>query len=169
MMDGGGFMKDLIAIVLFFAITVTYIVIVGIIQHKLTKRLKGKGQQFKEEAEQDGRKVTAYLDHYDELHVQNYDEKTEQFSSGETEYIATYYYVAPNGKKYKMHELDCHFKCIPSEERTLYLHLRNYHKYYKGNMSLGKHPNIFMVFTVICWIGLYYWIMTVFVAPVLLH
>ena len=45
-MDGGGFMKDLIAIVLFFAITVTYIVIVGIIQHKLTKRLKGKGQQF---------------------------------------------------------------------------------------------------------------------------
>ena len=55
MMDGGGFMKDLIAIVLFFAITVTYIVIVGIIQHKLTKRLKGKGQQFKEEAEQDGK------------------------------------------------------------------------------------------------------------------
>ena len=162
-------MKDFIAIVLIFAFTVMYIVVAAITQHKLTKRLKGEGQQFKKEAERDGRKVTAYLDHYDEQYVQNYDENTQQYSSGENEYIATYYYVAPNGKKYKMHELYCHFKSIPSEERTLYLHPQNYHKYYTGNMSLGKHPNLFMALTIIFWIGLYYSIMTVFIVPILLH
>lgn len=143
-------------LLLFFVITAVYIALVVIIQLKLSGKLKIRGQRFREKAEQEGRKVTAYLEKF-----------SEDYTDGERSYSSVYYYIAPNGKRYKMRWYDCIEKCVPSKERTLYLHPRNYRKYYKGLMTLGQHPNLFVAATLITYFGLYFWMMNQLI-PILL-
>lgn len=145
-MDSG--QTPVAGVLLFFVITIVYIVLVVIIQNKLSGRLKKRGEKFREKAEQDGRKVIAYLKDY-----------VEDNSDGERSYSSEYYYTAPNGKCYKMKWYDCIHNSVPSKERTLYLHPLNYRKYYKGLMTLGKHPNLFVITTLLCYFGFYYWMM----------
>lgn len=146
----------ILGVFLFFVITVAYIILVVIIQNKLSGILKKRGQRFREEAERDGRKVTAYLKDY-----------AEDYTDGKRSYSSTYYYTAPNGKRYKMKAFDCIHDSVPSEERTLYLHPMNYRKYYKGNMTLGQHPNLFVAVTLIIYFGFYYRMMRM-ILPILL-
>ncbi|MBS5064797.1 MAG: hypothetical protein KHZ58_13555 [Hungatella hathewayi] len=151
-------MNEFVGLLLFLVITIVYFGVAVSVQLKWSRRMKESGERFREEAERDGRKVTAYLDNY-----------IDEYTDGEHGYAADYYYTAPNGKRYKMRDVDCHFSVPPSEERTIYLHPRNYRKYYRGNMDLGQHSCLFVILTLIGWIGLYYIMMRFLFAPILLH
>lgn len=83
-------MKELVGLILFFVITIVYFGVAVSVQLKWSRRMKESGERFREEAERDGRKVTAYLDNY-----------IDEYTDGEHGYAADYYYTAPMGNGIK--------------------------------------------------------------------
>lgn len=119
---------------LFWIVTIAYIILFVYIGLKLAKRQTRKAEKFCEKADRDGRKVVAHLDSYS---IDN--------SEPDHPYIGDYSYIAPNGKRYRMKGYHCVYNSTPPNERIIYLHPRNYRKYYLNIMNLGKHKTVFVL------------------------
>ena len=148
---------------LVIAFSLVYLVLFLMTQFKLFGRRGKKSKQFCEQAEQDGRMVTA--------HRENYRLVSSGDEDGRLEYVGRYTYTAPNGKQYKMKAQDCQrFIEIPPETITLYLERGNYRKYYiKGSLNMGKHSAPIFLLSWVIGIVVYFSLMWHFIMPLVLR